>query len=104
MLYQVFMTIAAVLALASAVWQAIQTRRVRNGWKPKRFKGTHWGRNRVNVILGVALVVSGLLGTPHESRSWSQFFAGVAFLILGGVGLWCRRILDSSPTTRAGTS
>jgi hypothetical protein len=113
MFYQVFAPIVAALALVVAVWQPIQTRRVRDGWKPKRFNGTHeefaakyrrqfavapW----LSLLFGVIQAADGLL--PNKSDRWWHLLAGVAFLIMGGVSLWCRHILDSSPTTPPATS
>jgi hypothetical protein len=112
---RVFFPIVAVLVLGFAIWQPIQTRRVRDGWKPKRFKGTHeefvakyrrqfrtaWG----SVAVGVLILAIGLFSVlAHERGHWWRLLGGVVFLTLGGVSLWCRRILDSSPKTRAGTS
>jgi hypothetical protein len=112
MLYQVLSLIVAVFVLVCAVWQPIRTRRVRDGWKPERFKGTHQEfvakyRGQLkpwfNLVFGGVLAASGLLGMLHSGQWW-RCLVGVALLILGGVCLWCRRILDSSPRTRAGTS
>jgi hypothetical protein len=114
MLSQVFASFAAVLAVFYAVWQPIKTRRVRDGWKPERFNGSHeefvakYRRQFANVwlwaILGGVFAVLGLLDMSDEWRHWWQFVLGVAYLIIAVIGLWCRRILASSPTTRASTS
>jgi Short repeat of unknown function (DUF308) len=113
MFYQVFASIVAVLVLVGAVWQPIQTRRVRDGWKPARFNGTHaefaakYGRQfRISpwlfMLIGVLSAAGGL--DSHRSDRWWRVLAGVSFLILGGVMLWCRHILNSSPTTPPATS
>lgn len=110
MFYQVFALIVAGLALVAAVWQPIQTRRVRDGWKPERFNGTHAeyaARYRrqfkiapwLYLLIGAFGVAEGF--NPHRSERWWHVLAGVSFLILGAVMLWCRRILNSSPTPPA---
>jgi hypothetical protein len=113
MLSLAFASVAAALAVFYAVWQPIKTRRVRDGWKPKKFSGTHsefvakyrrqFAQVWLWVTLGAIFTLLGLLDISREGRHWWQVVAGVAYLIIGVIGLWCRRILGSSPTTRAGT-
>ena len=114
MFYQVFSPIMVVLALVYVVWQPIQTRRVREGWKPKKYKGTHEeyvAKYRQQFIvtwatvgIGIVLVAGGLLPLlSDKSVHWWQFLGGVAFLICGAINLWSRHILDSQPSSSTGT-
>ncbi|OBA78702.1 hypothetical protein A9W99_23895 [Mycobacterium sp. 1164966.3] len=115
MFYQIVVSIIAVLALVTAVFLPIQARRIRDGWKPIRFEGTHAefvakyrGQARlywINLVLGVLLTAGGLFSVfANEPGRWWRFLGGVAFVIIGAVGLWCRHILSSSPKKPMDTS
>jgi len=96
--------IALVAALVICVWTPIETRKVRDGWMRKNFKGTREEfvtkyRRQLTVIGWVGLVLGALnlviaLIAASEPGVIVKLIAGIIWLAAGGISLWSRRILD----------
>lgn len=96
--------IALIAAVAVCIWTPIETRKVRDGWVRKNFKGTREEfvtkyRRQLTVIGWVGLVLGALnlviaLVASSEPGMIVKLIAGVIWLAAGGISMWSRRILD----------
>jgi len=96
--------IALVAAVAVCIWTPIETRKVRDGWTRKNFKGTREEfvtkyRRQLTVIGWVGVVLGSLnlvlaVVAASEPGMIVKLIAGVIWLAAGGISLWSRRILD----------
>jgi hypothetical protein len=94
-------------ALAAAAWSVILARRVRDGWQPEWFKGTHEEfvaryRKRAALVgplflaLGAFFAVVGIEANNGRGTPLLTASLAVGFVALGGVTLWCRRVVSAS--------
>lgn len=98
--------IALLAAVGLCIWTPIETRKVRNGWVRKKFKGTPAEfvtayRRQLMVfvwvggVLGLANIGLGLTMGQDDPGYIVKIVAGVIWLIAGAVSFVSRRQLDA---------
>jgi hypothetical protein len=98
--------IALIAALALCVWTPIETRKVRNGWMRKNFRGTPAEfvaayRRQLKIfvwvggVLGAGNVVLGLVADAGSPQQIVKIVAGVIWLAAAIVSFVSRRQLDA---------
>jgi hypothetical protein len=97
--------IALLAALALCIWTPIETRKVRNGWVRKNFKGTHAEfvaryRRQLTMfmwlggVLGLGNLALALFTSGGDSYQIAKIIAGAIWLAASVVAFASRRSLD----------
>jgi hypothetical protein len=94
-------------ALAAAARLVVASRRVRDGWQPELFNGTHEEyvakyRKRTALTgpfflaMGAFLAVVSIEGINVRGTPLLTTAIAAGFVALGSVTLWCRRVVSTS--------
>jgi hypothetical protein len=97
--------IALVAALVLCVWTPIETRKVRNGWVRKKFKGTPAEfvtayRRQLHVftwvggVLGLGNITLAAILDAGDPRQIVKIVAGGIWLVAAAISFYSRRQLD----------